>query len=219
MNDEGVYKVTCDKGHKSIVFTQQPKFQYLFDLGAMALLDGYPREAVSSFVAALERFYEFFIEVILTNKNIDEEQFKKAWKLVSNQSERQLGGFYFLYLSEFGKAPMPFDTNQIAFRNSVIHKGYIPKYDEVTKYASYVLQYIYEIGGNIRNKYNKDFTKILLKQQNHIDKTIYKEYRNIIAMYIPSIIEITVTDNSFGQKTFDKGLKYLKNYLKDIYVK
>lgn len=136
--DDNVYKLECRKGHKTLAFFQKPKFEILFDLDAMALLDGYQREAVSSFAASLERFYEFCIEVFLENKSITTEQYSNIWKLVSNQSERQLGAYYFLYLCEFNETSIPFGNNQTSFRNKVIHKGYIPTGNEVMKYAEYV---------------------------------------------------------------------------------
>ena len=64
MRDDGLYNVTCSKGHTTVNAIQEQKFEVLFDLGAMALLDGYPREAVSSIAASLERFYEFYVQVI-----------------------------------------------------------------------------------------------------------------------------------------------------------
>ncbi len=127
MCDDGIYKMTCDNGHESTTFLQEQKFEILFDLGAMAFMDGYYREAVSSFAASLERFYEFCVEAILSSKNIDYEQYLKTWKMVAAQSERQTGAYYFLYLNEFGEAPAAAEQKQVEFRNNVIHKGYIPK--------------------------------------------------------------------------------------------
>ena len=57
--DDGKYEVVCPKGHKSITLLQQQKFELLFDIGAYAIVDGYYREAVSSFTSSLERCYEF----------------------------------------------------------------------------------------------------------------------------------------------------------------
>ncbi|WP_238149350.1 hypothetical protein [Arsenophonus endosymbiont of Aleurodicus floccissimus] len=62
--NDGRYEITCQNGHSSITFLQQQKFEILFDIGACAIIDGYYREAVSSFTSALERFYEFFIKVV-----------------------------------------------------------------------------------------------------------------------------------------------------------
>jgi hypothetical protein len=64
MRDDGLYSVTCRRGHTTVTAIQEQKFEILFDIGAMALLDGYPREAVSSIASALERFYEYCIQVL-----------------------------------------------------------------------------------------------------------------------------------------------------------
>ena len=63
--DDGKYEVTCTRGHKETVILQQQKFEILFEIGAHAIIDGYYREAVSSFAASLERFYEFSIKAFL----------------------------------------------------------------------------------------------------------------------------------------------------------
>lgn len=61
VRDENHYALTCPKGHRNVVVLQQQKFEVLFEIGAHAIEDGYYREAVSSFTASLERFYEFFV--------------------------------------------------------------------------------------------------------------------------------------------------------------
>ena len=52
------------------------KFELLFELGINALIDGYPREAVSSFASALERFYEFFCQVAALALSIPKWSFR-----------------------------------------------------------------------------------------------------------------------------------------------
>jgi hypothetical protein len=99
--DDGRYEVTCPKGHTSITILQEQKFELLFDIGAYALIDGYYREAVSSFTSSLERFYEFFVASVLFENGIGEDVLTSTWKQVVNQSERQLGAFMFLYVREF----------------------------------------------------------------------------------------------------------------------
>ncbi len=50
---------------------------------------------ISSFTSSLERFYEFCIKVFCENNSMNDDTYNKVWKQVSNQSERQLGAFYF----------------------------------------------------------------------------------------------------------------------------
>ncbi len=64
IRDDGIYEATCPEGHKTYTLLQQLLFEVLFDIGAYAITDGYYREAVSSFTASLERFYEFYVKVI-----------------------------------------------------------------------------------------------------------------------------------------------------------
>lgn len=103
--DDGRYELTCASGHRVTTVLQQQKFEVLFDIGAHAILDGYYREAVSSFAASIERFYEFAVRVILASSSGSDELFKDAWKPVSIQSERQLGGFVLLWSQPLRRCP------------------------------------------------------------------------------------------------------------------
>jgi hypothetical protein len=125
VRDDGRYETVCDNGHSIVILLQQLKFEILFDIGAYAIADGYYREAVSSFTSSLERFYEFAIRVILHKRGVTAEIIDAVWKQVSNQSERQLGAFIVLYLSEFQSSPPVLKTKDVKFRNEVIHKGKI----------------------------------------------------------------------------------------------
>jgi hypothetical protein len=152
LEENGLYRMTCKKGHESVTCLQQMKFELLFDLGVYAMLDGYYREAVSSFTAALERFYEFFIEVQCDRAGIDQATFEKAWKHVSNESQRQLGGFIFLYLLEMKHPPSILRTEEVGFRNAVIHKGRIPSRTEAMDYGDRVSEIILEGLAEVRRK-------------------------------------------------------------------
>ena len=59
------------------------KFELLFDLGALAILDGYYREAVSSFAACVERFYEFYFRIVFEAHELPEPEIKAAWKAMA----------------------------------------------------------------------------------------------------------------------------------------
>ena len=140
--DDGRYEICCSRGHKSVTVLQQQKFEILFDIGANAILDGYYRESVSSFTSSLERFYEFGLKVLCKKRGMKTGVFLNAWKQVSNQSERQLGAFLFLWASEFGEVPKLLNSNDVGFRNSVIHKGKIPSKEEALEYGNTILTII-----------------------------------------------------------------------------
>jgi len=217
ITDDGIYKFRCNFGHSTIAFLQQPKFEILFELGAMALLDGYQREAISSFASSLERFYEFFIEVILSSKGISPEEYLKTWKLVSNQSERQLGAFYFLYLNEFKELPPSLNQNQVNFRNKVIHKGYIPTYEESFSYASSVLYNIFKVGKSLKTNYQIGIEKVRMKQQTNLDTSDYDGYNNILVTGIPTIIGFNGDNENFGLKSLEISLMEMEEWEKYLF--
>jgi hypothetical protein len=137
--DDGKYELTCSHGHETTTILQQQKFEVLFDIGANAILDGYHREAVSSFAASLERFYEFSIRAFLSQSSGSDALFKACWKSVSSQSERQLGAFVFLWASHFNGPPTLLANSQVSFRNDVVHKGKIPTKEEALAFGNAVL--------------------------------------------------------------------------------
>lgn len=139
VRDDGCYMATCPSGHRTVTVLQQHKFEVLFEIGAHAILDGYYREAVSSFTSSLERFYEYTIRILLEKSSGSDDLFQAAWKNVSNMSERQLGAFIFLWSNHFKENPLLLPTGLITFRNEVIHKGKIPSREEAVKYGDAVL--------------------------------------------------------------------------------
>jgi len=142
LRDDGRYEFLCPQGHKTITVLQQQKFEILFEIGAYALIDGYYRESVASFTASLERFYEFFLLAKAFQNKMGDKVFDSSWKLISAQSERQLGAFIFSYTEQFLKPPELLNQNKVRFRNSVIHKGTIPSREEALDYGQAVLNTI-----------------------------------------------------------------------------
>lgn len=150
INEEGIYKVHCSNKHENVVILNHHKYEILFEMGIQALIDGYPREAVSNFAAAIERFHEFSIQVFLRHNHI--LNIEDTWKHLKNMTERQLGAYLALYVVMLKKPPESLDTKDIEFRNKVIHKGVFPSYKEVKEYSNRMFEYIkvrlVEIGEN-----------------------------------------------------------------------
>ena len=145
IEDGSYYEITCPRGHSQAAILTTRKFEILFEFGAMALLDGYPREAVSSFAVALERFYEFWLKGHLLHAGVTSDELDAAWKQVSAQPERQLGAFSLLYIHEY-YTPAPMLPQWVTeFRNKVIHKGYIPTRAEAVSYGDQVLQHMVKL--------------------------------------------------------------------------
>jgi hypothetical protein len=137
--DEVTYEVECSRGHRSFILLQQQRFEVLFQIGAYAIVDGYTREAASSFTASLERFYEFFIRAALIQNGVPSEATTDAWKAASRRSERQLGAFIFLHLRETGTPPLLMSDKDVAFRNDVVHRGKIPTRLDAIGYGERIL--------------------------------------------------------------------------------
>ena len=168
IRDDGLYEFTCIKGHKSVIFLQEQKFEILFEIGANAILDGYYREAVSSFLASLERFYEFYVKVICLSRDIGEDTIEETWKKVSQQSERQLGAFICLYLIEMGHPPTILSNKWSKFRNNVIHKGLIPEKKKAIEYGQEVLDLILPVLSGLKNNNKEEVQKMVFQHLKRI---------------------------------------------------
>jgi hypothetical protein len=159
LGDTPAYDIHCPQGHRIRIVLENPKFELLFESGIRALQDGYFREAISSFAAALERFYEFLTQShFVTDLGKLPESFVATWKIMSKQSERQLGAFCMLYLRDFGESAPLFDkafvkesgfklgvegNDPVYFRNLVTHQGYIPKREHALAYGEALNKYFH----------------------------------------------------------------------------
>lgn len=209
--DDGRYEVTCPKGHKSVTILQQQKFEVLFDIGAYAIVDGYYREAVSSFTSSLERFYEFFVKAVLLNKGIDEQVFKKTWKLIASHSERQLGAFIFIYTTEFGTPPTLLSNRKVQFRNEVIHKGKIPTRQEALDYGQAVLDVIRPILKQVKEKYPEGVQKTVFQ---HLKECRASEdnKRQVSTMAIRTILSLSITEPDYDDRSLEESLASLQRW-------
>ncbi|OBZ22465.1 hypothetical protein BS643_17900 [Pseudomonas protegens] len=144
VQDNNLYRATCPEGHKLVAILSNRPFELLFQSGLEALTDGYLRESVSSFAAALERLYEFSIRVQLTDANLNLNELDLMWKTVASQSERQLGMYIGMRTLKEGKQPTVLSQSESEFRNRVIHKGYFPEFKEAFKFGEVVFRLISE---------------------------------------------------------------------------
>ena len=145
--DSGIHDLHCPScGRRFALFIRKHRFEMLFDLGSRALIGGYAREAVANFSAALERCLEFYLRAALLERAAGEGQeldrvsreLEATWKLLVTQSERQLGAFAAVYFGRQGQAPDFLTPQSLGadFRNRVIHRGYLPREEEVEGYAA-----------------------------------------------------------------------------------
>ena len=119
--------------------------------GAIAIIDGYHREAVANFAGALEKFFEFYVHFVLLKFCTKPEVFQDMWKLLGNYSERQLGAFFLAYALDTGEDPPYVGRKPVEFRNRVVHKGYIPTREETIEYGAEIGRFIWPVLERVRN--------------------------------------------------------------------
>jgi hypothetical protein len=144
IDDSGWFEFTCHQGHTQLIALHNLKFDLLYENGAYALLDGYPREAVATFASALERYYEFHLLVLAAYRGITRTTFDAAWKVIGNRSERQIGAYVVGHALEFGEAPPTLAAKQKLekLRNDVVHNGMLPTEAQAIEFGDEVLRII-----------------------------------------------------------------------------
>lgn len=210
LNDNGRYKLICQNGHSSIVILNHQKFQILFEIGINAIIDGYYREAVSSFTSSLERFYEFFSKVMCITRGINWAIIQDTWKSVSNQSERQLGAFIFLHLLENGYKPVLLNQKNTEFRNAVIHKGKIPSKEEAILYGQAVLNVIRPLLISLRVNYEHSTDELVGRNLRESRGTEDQGMR-VVSITKSLILSLDITDPDFYQMSLNDAIDIIKS--------
>jgi len=173
---------------------------------------GYYRESVSSFASALERFNEFCIRVITKRRGIDNAVFEKSWNLMAKQSERQLGAFISLWVTEFGEIPVLLcdkkmkKEDMVRFRNRVVHEGKIPTREEAIKFGNAVLDVLRPPLAILRKSYQEEINKITSE---NLMKASIKSGRLISTMRETSIIGANYDEPKHQAKTLEEALQFL----------
>jgi hypothetical protein len=207
--DDGRYEATCPRGHRTTILLQEQLFELLFEIGAYAIRDGYYREAVSSFTASLERFYEFFLRAVLSQKGVAEEWVDISWNMISKQSERQLGAFIVLSVAELGNPPQILPPKQVEFRNSVIHRGEIPSKHEAMAYGQIVLDLIRPLIQILKAKYPAGTG---LTIQRNMTKARKKDDKVVGAMHIPTIVSLVSRGDEYDNRPLALALEQLPDW-------
>jgi len=203
--DNDMYELTCPAGHKTTTMLQQQRFELLFEIGANAILDGYYREAVLSFTSSLERFYEFSIRVFSKKSSGSGELFKKCWKKVDNQTERQLGAFIFLWATNFNEVPNLLLDDQVKFRNAVIHKGKIPSKDKAIELGNIILGIVRPTMMKLKKMMPDEIDKVV---SNHLSEIVSSSKKGVLIATesMPTILSLNVGDEAYHKKTLEQHL-------------
>lgn len=157
IRDDGLYKGQCPVGHEVLLATQTLRHEMLFEVALNAIIDGYYREAVASFYASAERYYEFVIRVLARKTAMPDNVLRKAWKYVAAQSERQLGAYILLYASCYGKMPTLPKTKTTELRNKVIHRGILPTREQAIEFGKDIYSVIQD---GVRQLRTDDLTHV-----------------------------------------------------------
>jgi hypothetical protein len=210
MDDKFRIYSTCSKGHKTLTLLQEERFELLFDLGCEALLNGDYRGSVLNIAAAVERYHEFFIKVIMLSNGIIENDLDEIWKFVKSQSERQLGAFYIIYRMQLKMQPNGFikDTHNNEVRNDVVHKGKFSTMEDTNRYDKAAYEYIIEGLRILRKDYSESIQKL---REHNLHNAIPQGNKCVVAtMSSPSIIGLTSGEKDWGTKSFEEVLSEFK---------
>lgn len=214
VHEDGVYSSVCLNKHSSVIILQAYKFEILFEIASRAFFDNYFREAIITYSTSLERFFEYYIEVVAAHREIAEEEFYLTWKQLSKLSERQIGVFLYVYLQENAQSYQLLDNKMTELRNKVIHGGYIPSESEAKDYGRYVYNSIVFLMKNINEKMpaakekratkrTKDHFKIAETRFAHELKTIRDSGYGISVMTLG--LELSTINPDIGDKTFEQA--------------
>jgi hypothetical protein len=195
---------------------QQQKFEVLFDLGAYAVLDGYYREAVSSFATSLERFYEFATRVLLHKSSVPNDVVASCWREVSNQSERQLGAFVFLWASAFHTEPPLLSSKQIAIRNGVVHKGKIPSKSEALLFGNAVLDALRPCMLQLRSELEDSVQQVVFQSLHKMQAA--SQCHPASTMCANTIISLSSGEQAHHQGNLEQHLSELRNWRSMLYA-
>lgn len=206
LQDSGLYRPDCGRpGHNVAVCLQEQKFEVLYDLAANAILDRYYREAIISFTSALERFYEFYIRVICVKRDVEEDDFLRAWKTVAPQSERQLGAYIFVYLTENRVPPPLLKEVHVRLRNDVVHNGKIPTKQQAVTYGQAVLDVIAPVMSALKHKEAEHVRVVVERHVRDIHLQIEKSAVRRATLTISTIIRLA-TPADTPQESLEQGL-------------
>jgi hypothetical protein len=200
IRDDGLYTGRCPNGHRRLVVTQTLRHEMLFEVALNALADGYNREAVSSFAASVERYYEFAIRVLAAKMAVKPAAFDSAWKKVARQSERQVGAFVFGYTMAFGEVPSIIEGKAAELRNAVTHKGKLTDKGEAIGFGEIAYGVIQDGIRELRARCIDDVNKMLGQQVAAAAAGLGKEYPRTFQVS-PTALNV-IEDISGGYKPF-----------------
>lgn len=215
INESNLYHYKCMKGHNNLLEIQAFKFELLFESGLFAIKDKYFLESVLSLTASMERFYEFFVKLIMKTSKIENSLSDKIFNLIARQSERQLGAFIGIYSLKYKEEPPKMlRSKSIEFRNKVVHKGYLPSEKEVLNYAKEVFELIKYYYIKIREEHDdeiRDYLTLIQIERREKNKKLIDSLDTNITVMAPAFALTHVLHlDLFKDKDFDSSYESVK---------
>ncbi len=139
VNEAGLFQANCEHGHTIKAVSERPNHEWLITAAAYAIGDGYHREAVLNFAAALESAFDFYVEASLLQANLEMEAVRELLRQ-NRQDQRRAGMVSVCYLRDTGKQFPYLQRKWIEFRNDIVHNGRWPTRETGLEYAAYICE-------------------------------------------------------------------------------
>ena len=160
MNAEGIYRGKCEYGHDIDCRVQGYNFELLINSAVNSFVQNDFRSAILDMASAQERFFEFIIDVLVQDLNLnkDSPNISDYLNKIKKRSETELHVFLTLFAARFKDVPFKFGEfeNKTKIRNSVVHKGKIADRKSAKEYCDYVVNNIQDILQVVLEKIDRD---------------------------------------------------------------
>ena len=199
----------CPQGHNERWGIANHLHEVLFDTGALAVLDGYYREAISAFAAAVERFQEFYVRAVCQFREIGDAAAGAAWKPMRSASERQLGAFIMCHLIDAGAAPDLEIEEWRSLRNRATHGGEFVTRDEVVKYGQAAWDHIRKHLVSLRTRHPGAFPELV--------DTVKSPSKAVnVSKHLPTLL--FMAERYYKSWALSDGLEFLRAQRKHTYT-
>jgi hypothetical protein len=220
--DEGFIDVECPHGHRSRAVLQQQRFELLFDFGILALIDGYYRDSFATTATALERFLQFYLQVVARERGVEDEALQATLRRDVHRSEREIGAFAFVYLLENGHRCEPYFKHSHQWtkdRNDVVHNGHFPTAETAMSFGDATLGLIFTLGKELRARYSKACDKVVMSHVQRSHAVARKEPRPAdwpagmqwpLGLWQPTTIAWASGGETFGATSYQEAVEHMR---------
>ncbi|MCA9905552.1 MAG: hypothetical protein KC547_16970 [Anaerolineae bacterium] len=207
-------QMQCPYGHSQVNSIRNHLYEALYHSAVDAYISGFYSESVLGFNAALERAFELFIKISLINEGLESNEIDNFWKEIRNQSERQYGAFCIQYMKTTKKVWRA-DSEQVGFRNSVVHKGFIMPREKVSGFAEYVTQRLLKIRRSLSSELidaSNMYEKMYLHAKEEEQRELCRKKGKTFVIHIPfQHLDSNQLELKHEEITFERIIeKYLK---------